>query len=334
MATGLPSLETMNALASLVDTVLDRSVVLGYTSIGSAVRRRFWPADPEPGSMVGKRVVVTGATSGIGEAMARSFLDLGATVHLLGRTESKVADYARELREAVPNSEVVEEVCDVSDLDAVRAWCADLAGRVDALHGLVHNAGTMTKRREESPQGHELSLAAHVLGPHLMTHLLRDRLLAGPASVVWMSSGGMYGASLHADDADDIEYRRGGYDGVQGYARTKRMQVVLADAWAEQLRGTGVQVESMHPGWVRTPGVSESLPTFDKVMDPLLREPVDGADTAVWLVATRPESTAKHFWHDRAQRPTTFGWQRADDEAARRRLLEYVADQTGTAALV
>ena len=83
--------------------------------------------------MTGRRVVVTGATSGIGEAMARSFLDLGATVHLLGRNADKVAAYARELRQAVPNADVVEEVCDVSDLDAVRAWCADLAGRVDAL---------------------------------------------------------------------------------------------------------------------------------------------------------------------------------------------------------
>ena len=84
----------MNALASLVDTVLDRSVVLGYLDrLGGALP--LLAADPEPGSMVGK-AVVTGATSGIGEAMARSFLDLGATVHLLGRTESKVADYARE----------------------------------------------------------------------------------------------------------------------------------------------------------------------------------------------------------------------------------------------
>jgi dehydrogenase/reductase SDR family member 12 len=322
-------------LARLVDSALDRSVVLGYTSVGSDVRRRLptWPAAPAPGSMAGRRVVVTGATSGIGEAMARSFLDLGATVHLLGRNADKVAAYAKELRQAVPNADVVEEVCDVSDLDAVRAWCADLSGRVDALHGLVHNAGVMPPERSESPQGHELSLACHVLGPHLMTALLRDRLVAGPASVVWMSSGGMYGASLQAQDADDVEFRRGEYDGVQAYARTKRMQVVMADAWAEQLRGTGVLVESMHPGWVTTPGVSESLPRFDRLTRRVKRTPADGADTAVWLVATRPPSEPGHFWHDRRQRPTTFGWQRAEDPALRARLLTYVAEATGAPAL-
>ena len=316
----------------LVDTALDRSVVLGYTALGSAVRRRLpdWPADPAPGSMAGKRVVVTGATSGIGAAMARSFLDLGATVHLLGRNPAKVADEARGLRQAVPDADVVEEVCDVSDLDAVRAWCADLAGRVPALHGLVHNAGVMPPQRTESAQGHEMTLACHVLGPHLVTSLLRDLLVAGPASVVWMSSGGMYGAGLRDDDP---EFRQGTYDGVQAYARTKRMQVVLADAWAERLRGTGVLVESMHPGWATTPGVTESLPRFDRLTARVKRTPADGADTAVWLVATRPASAPGHFWHDRRQRPTTFGWQRREDADARARLLAYVAETTGATSL-
>ena len=82
-----------------------------------------------------------------------------------------------------------------------------------------------------------------------------------------------------------------------------------------------------------TPGVTDSLPTFNKVMGPLLRTPEDGADTAVWLVATRPESAgSKHFWHDRALRPTTFGWQRADDPAATRRFLAYVTGATDTTA--
>lgn len=322
---------------SVLDAALDRSLVLGYTRIGSGLRRRWWPQDPASGSMSGKRVVVTGATSGIGEAMAVSFARLGATVHLLGRNADKVATYAADLRRQVPTAEVVQEVCDVSDLDAVRAWCADLTGRIDALHGLVHNAGTMVKQRTESAQGHEMALAAHVLGPHLMTELLLPLLGAAEgSSVVFMSSGGMYSAPLR-DDPDEIEFRDGEYDGVQGYARTKRMQVVLAAAWAERLRtGTGagtVRVESMHPGWVATPGVTDSLPTFNKVMGPLLRTPQDGADTAVWLVATRPDSAgSKHFWHDRVLRPTTFGWQRADDDAKTRRFLSYVTGATATTA--
>lgn len=334
------------ALTSLVDAALDRSVVLGYTKVGPQLRKLWWPADPAPQSMAGKRVVVTGATSGIGAAMARSFAELGAAVHVLGRNPDKVRATVEAIRSAVPGAVLVDEVCDVSDLDAVRAWTADLAGRIPALHGLVHNAGAIPPEREESAQGHEQQLAAHVLGPHLMTAELLPLLTAAEgASVVFMSSGGMYTAPLVCDD---MEYLYG-YSGLRGYARTKRMQVVLADAWARRVSsrrqprdGAGearqsdsapgdIRVESMHPGWAETPGVTGSLPLFDKVMRPLLRDPAGGADTAVWLVATRPESTPGHFWHDRAQRPTTFGWERGEDPAKVALFLSRVSQKTGTA---
>ncbi|MBX7432057.1 SDR family NAD(P)-dependent oxidoreductase [Mycobacterium sp. Y57] len=322
-------------ISAVADAALDRSVVLGYTKLGSGLRRLWWPADPAPGSMAGRRVVVTGATAGIGEAMAGSFARLGATVHLLGRNAEKVSHSAGVIRASVPGSSggtVIEEVCDVSDLDAVRTWTDDLAGRVDGLHGLVHNAGVMPKQRGETPQGHETQLACHVLGPHLMTERLLG-LLRNPdeSAVVFMSSGGMYTAPLKRWTEDELESRDGPYNGVRVYARTKRMQVVLADAWARRLARTGVHVYSAHPGWVETPGVADALPTFRSVTRPLLRDTTDGADTAVWLVATRPDSTPGHFWHDRAQRPTTFGWQRRQDPHAVAAFLDEVSAMTGTA---
>jgi dehydrogenase/reductase SDR family protein 12 len=335
-------------LTGVIDTVLDRSVVLGYTKIGSGLRSLWWPADPRAGALATKRVLVTGATSGIGEAMAKSFAELGATVHLLGRNTEKVKHSAGRIRGEVPGAMVLEETCDVSDLDAVRAWTDDFNGRVDTLHGLVHNAGAMPKQRIVTAQGHETQLACHVLGPQLIT----DRLLtplrdADGAQVVFVSSGGMYAAPL---EVDDLESAAGKYDGVRVYARTKRMQVVLADAWAERLAderlredheaderlredhesATAVRVASMHPGWAKTPGVAESLPTFQKVTGPLLRDAADGADTAVWLVATRPPSHPPHFWHDRAQRPTTFGWQRPEQAAVVARFLDEVSRLTET----
>ena len=312
----------------VLDDALDRSVVLGYTKIGSRLRRMWWPADPRPKAMAGKRVVVTGATGGIGEAIARSFAELDATVHLLGRNPDKVRRAAGEIRREVPGAVVIDEVCDVSDLDAVRAWCDDLDGRIDELHGVVHNAGAIPEHRVQTPQGHETQLACHVLGPHLMTErllpLLRD---AEGASVVFMSSGGMYTTPL---SIDDMETKSGDYQGVRVYAKTKRMQVVLADAWARRLSGDDIRVESMHPGWVETPGVAGALPVFRVVTRPLLRDTADGADTAVWLVATRPESEPGHFWHDRAQRPTTFGWQRSEDRGLVKRFLDEVTSMTGT----
>ncbi|WP_137148615.1 SDR family NAD(P)-dependent oxidoreductase [Mycolicibacterium sp. CR10] len=313
-------------LTTAADAVLDRSVVLGYTKLGSGIRRLWWPADPPAKAMAGKRVVVTGATAGIGEAMAESFARLGATVHLLGRNEEKVRHSAGAIRGRVSGAVIIEEVCDVSDLDAVRTWTADLSGRIDALHGLVHNAGVMPKERIETAQGHETQLACHVLGPQVMTEELLPLLTnAHGASVVFMSSGGMYTTPLSADDLESVH---GEYDGVRVYARTKRMQVVLAAQWARRLEGTGIRVESTHPGWVETPGVAEALPTFRRLTKPLLRDVADGADTAVWLVATRPESGGEHFWHDRAQRPTTFGWQRPEDPATVARFLDEVSRLT------
>jgi len=319
-------------LTRALDTALDRSVLLGYSRVGSTVRRRFWPADPPAGALTGQHVLVTGATSGIGEAMALSFARLGATVHVLGRTQSKIDRVLHDVRTRVPAADVVGELCDVSDLDAVRAWCADLAARVDALHGLVHNAGVLPPERQESAQGHEMSLAAHVLGPHLMTELLLGPLRAGGkdggATVVWMSSGGMYTSGLRADD---LQYEQGTYDGVRAYARTKRMQVVLADAWARRLRDSGVTVASMHPGWAGTPGITDSLPGFGKVLGPLLRTAEEGADTAVWLVATRPAAGGSHhFWHDRRIRPTTYPVQKSDDRDKVVDFLGQVSALTGT----
>ena len=326
-----PFVAITKSLGDVADAALDRTVVLGYTKLGSGVRRLWWPSDPAPGSLAGKRVVVTGATSGIGEAMAGSLARLGATVHLLGRDADKVRRSAGTVRAAVPGAVVIDEVCDVSDLDAVRAWTADLGRRVDALHGLVHNAGLMPKHRDETPQGHEIQLACHVLGPHLITEQLLG-LLRAPArsAVVFMSSGGMYTAPLQRWSVDELESRDGAYSGIRTYARTKRMQVVLAEAWAEALADTGVRVYSTHPGWVETPGVAGALPVFRNITRPLLRDAQDGADTPVWLVATCPESKPGHFWHDRAQRPTTFGWQRRQDPRAVAALVDQVSMMTGT----
>lgn len=314
-------------VTGILDTVLDRSVVLGYTRIGSGLRRAWWPADAGRDALLGRRVLVTGATAGIGLAMARSFAEIGAIVHLLGRSPEKVDRCVAEIREQVPGAEVVGEVCDVSDLEAVAAWTAGFADRVPALNGLVHNAGLMPKDRIETREGHELQFATHVLGPHLMTERLLPLLrAAGGASVVFVSSGGMYSTPLVIGDLESTR----DYNGVRTYARTKRMQVVLADSWARRLAGTDVRVESMHPGWVDTPGVAEYLPRFRVITRPLLRDLADGADTAVWLVAARPDSTPGHFWHDRVQRPTTFGWQRHEKPATVRRFLSEVSALTGT----
>lgn len=302
-------------MRALVDTALDRTVVPGYSKIGYWVRRTGWPADdPRPGSMAAKRALVTGASSGLGAATVRGLARLGAAVHLLVRDEVKGRAVLDELRTELPEAELRLEVCDVSDLAQVRVVAEDLASRLDRLDVVVHNAGALPPQRTESPDGHELTVALHVLGPVLMTELLLPALRGHDARVALVSSGGMYTQRLPADDPD---FERGRYHGTVAYARSKRMQVALAPAMQERWSTAGVAVHVMHPGWADTPGVASSLPAFRAVTRPLLRDAEAGADTVVWLAATEPPPPGGRFWMDRHERPVHY--RRATRETAEER---------------
>ncbi len=317
----------MSAATTIIDTLLDRTVVPGYTKIGYSVRSRFWPADPEPGALEGSSVVVTGANSGLGKAAVAGLAGLGATVHMVVRNQEKGEQARLEVAERVPDAHLELWECDLSSLRSVRGFAEAFAAEHGSLDALVHNAGALPPERQETPEGNEVALATHVLGPFLLTGLLRPALAAARGRVVFVTSGGMYAAKLHAEDP---QYREGEYAGGKAYARTKRMQVVLAEQWGERLAPDGVTVHSTHPGWADTPGVTSSLPGFNKVMGPLLHTAEQGADTIVWLTAA-PEAARSTggFWHDRRVRPTHFlPWQH-DDQRARDRFWDFCAERTG-----
>lgn len=317
----------MKPLRQLLDTALDRAVVPGYTNVGYWVRRTGWEADdPRPGSMAGKRVVVTGASSGLGEAAALGLARLGATVHLLVRDEVKGRGVLDGIRAELPGAEVHLEVCDVSDLADVRRFAEDLVSRTESLDVLVHNAGAMPPERTEAPGGHELTVALHVLGPVLMTELLLPVLRGHDARVVLVTSGGMYTQRLPVRDPD---YERGEYRGTVAYARSKRMQVALAPLMQQRWSAAGLRVHVMHPGWADTPGVATSLPVFRKVTGPLLRDAHQGADTVVWLAATEPQPDGGRLWMDRAERPAHYRGATEERAAEREQLWAWVLDAAG-----
>ncbi|MCF6378514.1 SDR family NAD(P)-dependent oxidoreductase [Nocardioides KLBMP 9356] len=290
-------------LTRAVDTAMDRSLVLGYTTIGLAVRRALpgWPPDPAPRALEGRHVLVTGASSGLGIATVEGLADLGAVVHMLVRDEAKGSGVADRIRAARPGTELRLWRCDVGDLDDVRRFAAGLAAEVPSLHAIVHNAGVMPPRRTESPQGHELSMAVHVVGPVVMTEALRGPLAGG--RVVLVSSGGMYGQALRADDPG---YLTGDYSPTTAYARSKRWQVEMAPLLGKRWASDGTTVATMHPGWADTPGVQESLPRFRSITRPVLRDDAQGADTSIWLAAVDPAPPTGLFWHDRVERPTSL----------------------------
>ena len=284
-----------------LDTILDRSVAGGYTSVGYRIRSRTWQAS-ELQRLEGKVVVVSGATSGIGFAAAEGFARLGASVRLLARSDERGAQARAAIIERTQNSDVRVSVCDLGSLESVRGCATRLAAQ-ERVHVLVNNAGVMTHERALSADGIELTLATNVVGPFLLTNLLIPLLEeSAPARVINVSSGGMYTQRI---TVDDLRSERERFDGPKVYARTKRAQVILTEIWAQRLAHTGVVVHAMHPGWVDTPGVRSSLPRFYKATRPLLRTPVQGADTIIWLgAAAEPSHSSGRFWHDRRPRPT------------------------------
>lgn len=290
-------------LRRVLDEVLDRTIAPGYTRLGLAVRQRFWsPLDPD--ALAGSTVMVTGANSGIGKAIAAGVAELGGTVLLTVRDRARGESARRDILDAAPGADVQVERCDVSDLAGVRAFAADLVSRVPRLDAVVHNAGVMPPERSRTEEGHELSLATHVLGPLLLTELLLPALVESPdPRVVLMSSGGMYTQKL---PVDDIEYRTGKYRPAVAYARSKRIQVALTPLLAHRWAAQSVMVAAMHPGWADTPGVATSLPAFRTLTGPVLRTAEQAADTAVWLTASSPTPPSGEFWHDRAVRPTHY----------------------------
>ncbi len=298
--------------AATIDALLDCSL-LGYTSVGYRIRERSWSPD-DLARMDGQVVLVTGASSGLGQAAAEGFARLGASVTILARDPERGERARAQTAARSGASDVSLELCDLSDLSAVRALAERFGSRAPRLDVLVNNAGVLSSRRMLSADGIELTFATNVLGGFLLTELLTPLLRrSSPSRVINVTSGGMYTQRLHVED---LQMSGEELDGTVAYARTKRIEVILTELWAERLKDAGVVVHAMHPGWADTPGLAASLPRFHRLTRPLLRTPQQGADTIVWLgAAAEPAQRSGELWHDRRSRPThRLPWTRESAE--------------------
>lgn len=286
-------------LDGLVDRILDRTILFSFDRSGFQRHARGFRREDLDVDLVGRVCLVTGANSGIGRAAATALAARGAEVWLLCRDRERGEEAVHAIRGATANHRVHLAVVDMSDLGAVRAFASSFApARVDVL---IQNAGVLPATRQLSPEGLELTLATNVVGPFLLSHLLRAKLAAAPgARVIFVSSGGMYGQKL---SLEDLQWTRRPFDGVKAYAQTKRMQVVLTEILARRWARAGIAVHAMHPGWADTPSVRSSIPRFWQVMQKRLRTPEQGADTLVWL-AVAPTLPSGRFWLDRAPQST------------------------------
>lgn len=300
--------------------------LVGFSRLGYRWRRRGWP--PLVADLRGRRIVVTGATSGLGLAAATRLAALGAAVVGVGRDPAKAERARRAILQACPGAEVHFEVADLSLMDEVRDLGIRLRDGQAPIHVLINNAGALFPDRQETRERLERCLAVNLLGPFLLTQLLLPRLQASaPARIVNVSSGGMYAQRLWVDD---LAFRRAPYAGPTAYARAKRALTVLGGLWARRLQGTGVVVHTMHPGWADTPGLGRSLPGFQRLTQRWLRSASEGADTMVWLAAApQAAGCSGWFWMDRRPRPTHLvPWTR-EKPAERERLWEEVSRLSG-----
>ena len=300
----------------------DRLVLPGlwrFTRLGYSASRKGWK--PLSAFLGNRHAVVTGATSGVGLAAAKSLAALGARVTLVARDKAKAQATALAIREETGNERIDVELCDMSLMADVHRLADRLLAADAPIDILINNAGALFNPRQQTAEGLEKSFALLLLAPYILNERLQPLLArADSARVVNVSSGGMYSQKIHVDD---LQSDRGNYSGSVAYARAKRGLMILTEVWAEKWRKAGIVVNAMHPGWADTPGVETALPAFYRVTRKLLRTPEEGADTMVWLAAsTEAGKVSGKLWLDREQHPSHISRRTRESAAERAQLLQ------------
>ncbi len=272
---------------------------LSFTEIGYRARRLAWPAfKPD---FTAQHWLVTGATGGLGREIALAASAAGAAVTAAARDQNKLQALASAAQGSLP---VHPEQCDFTSLSDTQALLDRLAIRGQAVDVLVNNVGVLNPELILTREGLEASFVSNLLSHYQLTEGLIERgLLRRGSVIINMTSGGAYMAPLRIAALNVTQPAQ--YNGIAAYAMHKRAQIVLNEYWRHDYASQGLAFYVMHPGWADTAGVQRSLPKFRKLYRPILRDAHSGADTALWLAATRPaQPAAPCLWFDRKPRPT------------------------------
>src|SRR5829696_2503840 len=265
-------------------------------------------------------ILVTGATDGLGKRVARDLALKGATVLLHGRDPERGEAAVREIREETSNDKLHYYLADLSSLKQVRRLAGEVRADHDRLDVLVNNAGVLTRQRTVTEDDYELTFAVNYLAPFLLTRLLLPLLYQSvPARIVNVASG-----AQSPVDFDDPMLERG-YDGLRAYAQSKLALVMFTFDLAEELEGTSVTANSLHPASLMD--TKMVLETFGSASSSVQ----EGADATVRLAASPKMEgiTGKYFDEQREAHAD----KQAYKEEARARLRLLSEELTGLHAV-
>lgn len=278
--------------------------------------------------MYGKVCLITGASSGIGEATALELAHRNATVLGIGKNPEHITQ-AQERILSLTGNQVDFIRADLSVQEEVRQVADELHSRYQRLDVLINNAGSFFLFRRESSDGIEMNLALNHLAYFLLTNLLLDMLYASvPARVVSVSSNAHYNNPINFED---LQYKHR-YHPFKAYGRSKYANVLFTYELAHRLEGSGVTANALHPGWVAT-DIARNIGWLSKIVMPLIqrnaKSPEEGAKTSLYLAASpQVQGISGKFFADCEQVNTAPG---TYDREAQSRLWHISAEMTGIA---
>lgn len=258
--------------------------------------------------LVGRRCIVTGATSGIGKEVARNLAYFGATVVLAGRNRDRGSAALQEIAEDSGNDRITFLQVDLSAQDSIRQFARHVRAGGAPVHVLVNNAGTYVSTRAESAEGHELTFATNTLGYFMLTNLLLPTMAKnGPARVVNVAS--KLAGKL---DVEDLGFERRKYSGARAYAQSKQANRMLSWGLHERLAQVhaDISVHACHPGGVATGIYDHTAGALGKILRwgrRFMKTPAEGALTPT-LLAADPivHAQGNQFWISEKPAPCKF----------------------------
>jgi retinol dehydrogenase-13 len=250
-------------------------------------------------SMPGRVCVVSGSTSGVGLEAVRRLVHADAQIVMVCRNPSKAEDIRRGLL-ARYNARVDIVIADFADLASVREAAEVLLRDYPRIDVLINSAGLFSTTRIITQDGFETAFSVNHLAPFLLTHLLLERLKqSAPARIIQVNSEGHRFGGL---DLDDLNWERRRYNGYRAYGASKVAQLLTTWEFSDRLQGTGVTINAMHPGDVKTNIGNNNGPLYRwfqrNVIWHFLKDPIISGE-ALYYLAAAPEmaGVSGRFFH-------------------------------------